>query len=249
MKKYVRYAVLAVLLLLAGCSGKEQADGYKVIVDDYAAIILQRDLDSADYDNALAVVGTYMEKQNDAALQSARTLLGDTILRMEEASEGITSYQMKEDFSKLLQEHGIESEEYMWNADERKQTLEDYMITMKALDEYLSYEEDHSLMDQSLAMQYEMAVKVQNIMRSYEYCGINYWFAGWEEEKQEYIRQEVYEKLLSFDAPEETWQDDRDAVEERMGIYLNELEELYQEWANYLGEYQDELYQLERDIQ
>jgi len=40
---------------------------------------------------------------------------------MSEEAEQTKAYQMDEEFSELLREYGIEPEEYLMNADERKQ--------------------------------------------------------------------------------------------------------------------------------
>ena len=84
-------------------------------------------------------------------------------------------------------------------------------------------------------------------MKSYQYCGINYWFAGWEEEAADYVKEQVYDKLTSFSAEGEAWQDSREAVEERMTEYLDRLEELVNEWSGYLGEQQEKLYEQEKE--
>lgn len=248
MKQCIRYIVFAAVCLLAGCGGKTGPDsGSQAIVDDYAEIILQRDADSADYDSALSAVGNYLEKKDSETLKAAESLLRDTIDRMKKAAEKTEPYQMDDDFEELLKKHNIEPEEYVMNADERSQNLQHYVESLEVLNEYLSYEEEDSLTRDALAKEYEMVVKIQEVFRRYDYCGINYWFAGWEEEETAYVREQVHDKLKSFSAVEEVWQDDRDAVEQRMEIYLNEVEELSGEWADYIGEYQDELYQLQKD--
>lgn len=241
--------IVAAALLLAGCKNKEQVgkEDYEIIVDDYAKILLLQDSDSADYDRALEAVGSYLKEPDEETLKTARSFVQETVSQMEETSSEITSYEITEDFSDLLKEHGIEPEEYMMNADARPEELADYISTLQTLEEYLGYEETDDLTRSDLSEQYEMAVRVQEIMKNYNYCGINYWFAGWEEEAVSYVKQQVQDKLASFYAGQEAWQDDRDAVEQRMMIYLNELEELLEEWADRIGERQDEQYQLQND--
>ena len=135
------------------------------------------------------------------------------------------------------------------NADARADELADYVSTLKVLDEFLSYEETGDLTRDALRMEYQMTAETQDILRSYNYCGINYWFAGWGEEEVSYVKRKVHDHLQSFSAEQETWKDDRDAVEQRMTAYMNELEDLMEEWADYLGDYQEEIYQIQKDLE
>ncbi|MCI9416289.1 MAG: hypothetical protein HFI82_02590 [Eubacterium sp.] len=242
-------AAAALFPVVCGCGEASGEDGYKVIADDYSKIILQRDLDSAEYDSALAAVGHYLNDPDKESLQSALSAVQHTARQMSEEAEQTKAYQMDEEFSELLQEYGIEPEEYLMNADERKQNLYDYISTLNTLDEYLTYEHENYVTGKALKKEYEMQIAIQKIMRSYDYCGINYWFAGWGEEETEYVKQKVHENLASFEAEDEAWQDTREAVEQRMEFYLNELEERMEEWAQYLGDYQEELYQMQSDLE
>ena len=249
MKKWFGFAATLVLLAV-GCGNKQQAEeAYKIIVDDYANIMLRQDLDSAEYDGALSAVNSYLQKPDAETLQAARTKVQKTVSSMEEASAEITSYTMEKGFSDTLKEYGIEPEEYLMNADARADELADYVSTLKVLDEFLSYEETGDLTRDALRMEYQMTAETQDILRSYNYCGINYWFAGWGEEEVSYVKRKVHDHLQSFSAEQETWKDDRDAVEQRMTAYMNELEDVMEEWADYLGDYQEEIYQIQKDLE
>ena len=212
-------------------------------VDDYAVLILKEDEDSKAYDDALSAVGTYLEQRDENVLNDAKTKVRETKESMEEASERIASYEMEDPFEELLTEYQIAPEEYLMFADERKEELYDYIHTLRTFEEYFENGKTDPDSLEELRKEHEMAIRMQDIMRSYQYCGINYWFAGWEDEAVDYVRKEVHEKLVSFSAEGEPWQDTRQAVEQRMTFYLNQLEDLTNEWAEYLGERQEELYQ------
>lgn len=246
----VEIAAFSAAFLLAGCAGDaEQAHGYRDIVDDYAVILLNQDADSAGYDGALLAVGEYLENPGKDALLEAETAVKAAISQLEEAEESFESKVLDGNFSKLLKEYGIEPEEYMMMADERAEDLYDYVSSLKAFEEYLSYEKEDDLTRDALKAAYGMASKEQEVWRAYHYCGINYWFAGWGEEETDYVRQKVHDNLQSFSAEQEAWQDDRDAVEQRMTFYLNQMEELMQERADDLGERQEEMYQMEGETE
>lgn len=247
-QKYIQVGIAAfsAAFLLAGCAGNaEQTPGYRDIVDDYAEVLLNQDADSAEYDGALLAVGSYLENPGKDALLEAETAVKDAVSQLEDAEESFEPKTLDGNFSELLKKYGIEPEEYMMMADERAENLYDYVSSLKAFEEYLSYEKEDDLTRDALKAAYEMAAKEQEVWRAYHYCGINYWFAGWEEEEADYVRQKVYDNLQSFSAEREAWQDDRDAVGQRMTFYLNQMEELAKKRADDLGERQEELYQME----
>lgn len=240
--------MLMVCMLFLGCGGKErQKADYQKIADDYAALILQEDADSRDYEEALQAVGDYLEQKEESRKKEAVKIVKDTITYMEEDYGQIKSYTMEESFQGLLKKYQIEPEEYLMFANERKEELFDYQTTLMALEEYLDEENGTAASLEALEQEYEMAVKMQEVMKGYQYCGINYWFAGWEEEAADYVKEQVYDKLTSFSAEGEVWQDSREAVEERMTQYLDRLEELVNEWSGYLGEKQEKLYEQEKE--
>lgn len=240
------FCMLAVCIVLNGCGKKEEQKAeYQKIADDYADLILTEDEDSRNYETALSAVGNYLEQKDENSKEEAKQIVEDVIEQMEEASEEIKPYAMEDGFEDLLKKYGIEPEEYLMFADERKEELYDYLTTLRTLEEYLG--EEDAAFSEALEKEYEMAANTQEIMKSYQYCGINYWFAGWEEEAADYVKEQVYDKLTSFSAEGEAWQDSREAVEERMTQYLDRLEELVNEWSGYLGEQQEKLYEQEKE--
>lgn len=242
------FCMLAVFTVLNGCGKKgEQKREYQKIADDYAALILTEDADSRNYDTALSAVGDYLEQKEEKKKEEAKQTVKDVIEQIQEASEQTKAYVMEEGFEELLKKYLIEPEEYLMFANERKEELYDYLTTLRTLEEYLGGEKEETDSLEALEKEYEMAANTQEIMKSYQYCGINYWFAGWEKEGRDYVKEQVYDKLTSFSAEGEVWQDSREAVEERMTQYLDRLEELMNEWSDYLGEQQEKLYEQEKE--
>lgn len=255
--------MLLVMVVLAGCgsgrtgsrqdmpaAGKMQksAKGYQIIVDDYAQIILRQDQDSARYEQALEQVGIYLEQPGREPLQAARDEVQSAVQELEQAAADISPYQPEEGFAELLAESGISYVEYAANADSRSESLYDYAQTLKNLDEYLRYEEQNDFTRGELQFLYEMSCEEHRITKGYCYYGINYWFAEWGEENLPYIEQQILGRLTSFCADEAVWEHSRAAVEQHMERYLNELEGLNAQWAEHLGNYQEEVYQQQQTV-
>ena len=250
--------VLAVVFLLAGCMesgeqngmGNTQAEsaGYQKIIDDYAGIELQKDQDSADYGQALDQVGKYLERPDAQSLKTARVSVQNLIREMKQEEAGAAACVPKDELKILLEEYGISYEEYVGNADERSEDLHNYIRVLEVLDEYLSYEETDDFSRKELKYTYEMSVKEHEIMKSYHYISINYWFAGWQKEAVTYVRQKVLGRLASFSAgEEETWENEKKAVEQKLERKLNQLEELDEEWTEHLGKYREYVYQMQQE--
>lgn len=249
MKKAKRLAVLAGILIVMGITGcaskkaQEELAQRKAIVDDYAKIILLQDQDSAKFDKALAVVDAYLADASAEQKNAAQDTIQEMIAQMETDSAACETYEISEELGQMLEAHQISRVEYQMNADSRLTYLQDYIQDLTYLQEYVSYADESDADRKALQTYYDFAVEEQRLMRSYNYIGINYWFAGWGEEETAYIRQEVLEQLVSFSFADAQWQDSRDAVEASMNGCLDSLEELYNEWAAHIGESWEELNQ------
>lgn len=55
------------------------------------------------------------------------------------------------------------------------------------------------------------------------------------EKEREYIEEQVFGQLTSLEAGDKTWENDRDAVEKKLNGYLDELEGLLDDLAEFLG--------------
>lgn len=248
--KKIAMLIITFLIVLGavGCESKKTNSDIterKMVIDDYAKIILLQDQDSANFDAALSAVGAYIDditiKQKAAAMEA----LASAIEQMETDSAECESYEISEEFGQILEKHQISRVEYQMNADSRYTYLQDYIQNLTFLEEYLTYADEGEVFMEDLQRTYRFMEEEQQLMRAYNYTGINYWFAGWGEEETAYIRQEVFDKLVSFSADDVQWEDSRDAVEASMNACLDQVEALYNEWTAYIGESWEELNQMQ----
>lgn len=234
--------------LLAGC-GKEADDreNYRKIVDDYAVFTLEQDGDSAAYDKALEAVGIYLENDGGDSLENARSAVSDTIGRMEEDAGQPFSYELSEELAAILAECGVDQEEYTINANMRAAYLSDYIESLKTLRYYLEPEskEERDLLRDDLEFLYGVQRDSQTCEKGFYYYSINYWFAGWDGDQKAYVEEKVIKNLKSYRAENPVWEDSRDAVEQKMNLYLDQMEELQYRLEEHIGRSQEELYQME----
>lgn len=237
-------------LLLLGCrEGKKNgAPIYQEVVDDYAEILLEMDQDSAKYDQALESVGKYLDQPDPGTLKEARAILNDTVKQLEEEKHAWKAYEMEEDFQKQLERLGIEEEEYLDYADSRLYGLEEYIGYIQFLDQLLEYEETGGTASQELEFQYKHMLESQRIMRECSFVEVNYWFAGQKEEVVDYVTEKVWNRLESYHTETPIWDDDREAVERRINVLLDEYEALVEEQARHLGEETEKLYREEEQM-
>lgn len=246
MKKGTKYTAgtiiyaltAAIVLSVAGCTSKQEKNDMaecQAIIDDYAEIILLQDKDSAHYDSALSAVKSYLDDTAQEQKTKAMGQIEGIITLMETDSRECTSYEAADTFAQMLEKHGISLAEYQMNADSRYTYLQDYIQDLTYLQEYVSYADESEAYMKDLQTYYEFALKEQQLMRSYNYIGINYWFAGWNADAAAYVRQAVLDRLVSFSGEDVQWQDSREAVESSMNACLDQLEELYNEWTAEIG--------------
>ncbi len=245
-----RLAVLAGIIIavaITGCASsknQEELAQRRAIVDDYAAIILLQDQDSANFDKALLAVHAYLADASAEQKTAAQDTIEDMIAQLKTDSAACESYEISKELGQMLEAHQISRVEYQMNADSRYTYLQDYIQDLTYLEEYLSYADEGDAFMEDLQVTYRFMEEEQRLMRHYNFIGINYWFAGWGEEETAYIRQAVLDKLTSFSAQDVQWQDSRDAVEESMNACLDQVEELYNEWTAYIGESWEEQNQM-----
>lgn len=236
-------------LLPAGCSDdkNENQKEYRAVVDDYAEILLKMDQDSSKYDHALESVGKYLEHPEPGALKDARKVLNDAVRQLEEEKNTASGYKMDDEFQKQLSKFGIDAEEYLDYADSRNYGLEEYIGYIQFLDQFLVYEEGNNMSCEELEFQYKNMLESQRVMRECSYAEINYWFAGQNKEIVDYVKENVLERLESYHTETPVWDDDREAVERRINVLLDEYEELVEEQARHIGEVSEELYNEEEN--
>lgn len=226
------------------------APEYMEIVDDMAPIILTMDQESLAYDQILEKIGTYVEDPQAVGAEETRELVQAAIADFESASQEAEPYAMEEDFAKLLIAWGIDPEEYQMNADARESNLGRYITRLQTMDGFLELEAwyENTEADSDFAYMYEYNLKEQECLRGYEYYSANYWFADWEEEAAAYAQEQIAGKLQSFVTEASVWESSRQAVEQKMLVYLEELEDQTEEMAAHIGQAQEELYRLEKEL-
>ena len=234
--------------LLAGC-GKEADDreNYRKIVDDYAVFTLEQDGDSAAYDRALEAVGSYLENDSGDSLENARKVVSDTLEQMESDADKAVSYELSEELAAVLAEYGVDQEEYAINANMRAADLSDYIESLKTLRYYLEPESkaERDLLRDDLEFLYGFQRDSQTSEKGFYYYSINYWFAGWDGDQKAYVEEKVIKNLKSYEAENPVWEDSRDAVEQKMNLYLDQMEELQYRLEEHIGRSQEDLYQME----
>lgn len=244
-----RLAVLMLLavVLLAGCGRKaaEKDDTYQVVVDDLAEIMLAQDRDSAAYDQALDAVRHYLDRPEQQAFDDAMTVLRDTKAYLAQELEEAVVYQADDEMADLLKRQEIDPEEYTVNANMRAMRLSDYISGLEDLQNELDMAD---LLDNDEALKFwtDYYVRTQNSLRNYAYYTINYWFAGYEEEKLFYVQEKLLDRLESLRTESSIWEDSQDAAERKLNLCLDELETLGQEMEAYIGTVQEEVYKLEQ---
>lgn len=224
--------------------------GYQEIVADMASIILPMDQESLAYDQILTVIGAYIEDPQDMGAEETRALVRDSIADFQSAAQEAAPYAMEEEFARLLIEWGIDPEEYQMNADARESYLGRYIARLQTMDAFLEMEtwyEDAGV-NPDFAYLYQYNLLEQESIRGYEYYSANYWFADWEEEAAAYAKEQIADQLQSFVTKDSLWESSRQAVEQKMTVYLEQLEDQTEEMAAYIGQAQEKLYQLEQEL-
>ena len=155
---------------------------------------------------------------------------------------------MTEDFADILVENHIDPEEYQMNADSRISSLGRFITRLQTMDTYLEMVSIlPGTVEDDLRFMYEYNLEEQRIIRGYQYCAVNYWFASWEGEGAEYAKEQIADQLESFVLEESIWETSQEGAEQRMEVYLNQLEEQISELTDYIGEAQEELYEMEKE--
>lgn len=245
------WGIVLAAVLLAGCSRKTEEDqGYQVVVDDLADIMLAQDADSASYDRALQAVRDYLEAPDQAGFEAAMTVIDDTIGQMKADLDGIVSYQVEDELAEALKRYQIDPEEYVVNANMRAVRLADAISGLEALKNELDLAD---LLGSDLAMGNlefwtSYYTRYQEYLKNYSYYTINYWFAQWDGNAAAYAKEQLTDRLVSFRTEASVWEDSKDAVERKMDLCLDGIETLGHELETYIGTVQEEIYELENQL-
>lgn len=255
-------SLLTVAVCLGGCGAADGSDSsYQILADDFAAVMLAQDQDSKAYDQALEVVSRYLETMSQEDLDSARKALDGTVGQMNEELKGIISYEVNSEISDILKKYGMDPEEYIVNADMRSVRLSDYVSKLSSLKEKLDLAASaesrggaegaggtgnsavQEELREMLGFWVSYYTRYQGYMRTYSYYSVNYWFCQWDQEKTAYVEGQLLDRLESFKTEEAVWEQDREAVERKMDLCLDGIEELGRELETYIGAMQAEVYE------
>lgn len=261
--------IFLVVGLLSGC-GKEMAAGhgtapdtgmaadaepvpgsdsgtYRIIVDDLAVIMLDRDRDSAAFDQALEAVADYLENPEQPDFDAAMAVLDGTTEQLTAELEGIVPYELEDSLTELLEQYDVDPEEYQVNADMRAVLLSDYISGLEDLKNELDLADligsDWGM--ESLEFWADYYTRYQENLRNYGYYTVNYWFAQRSEEETGYVKEQLLDKLVSLKTETSIWENDRDAVERKLNLCLDGIEALGHEMEAHIGEVQEEVYELD----
>ncbi len=220
------------------------------IIEDFKEIIMAQDEDSALYDQVLMAAGEYAEKRDEESLLKAKACMEETIgqfeARIEECQN--SAYEMEPSFRELLMDYGINPEEYQMHADLRASYLVGYQDSTSLLLSILERGESGAQIEALFEQLYLQDAAVQEYMRKSHFYEINYFFCEWEEEAVESLEQEVLSKLQSFTAQGQPWETKKEAVEQKMTVYLEELEDVVEQLSGKIGEEQEKLYRMEAEF-
>ena len=255
-------AALLLLLFLAGCAADQPATGnqtesgkrwnisedFERVTQDFSRHYGAYDEDGFRYDQALAAVGDYLEGTGDR--QTAETALQDTIDAYQQSIDQIQPFSADEALTRSLQACGISVEEYEMFVNSRAQNIDSNqtsLITLLYLIQIMDVDPEAST---DLAFLYELDTAEQECMRGYYYYGsLNYWFAGAREEELDYLQTEIIPNFRSYIIENDLWYDDREAVEDRVADYLDQLLDIGLQMAQHVGQAQADLYEMEQDYQ
>lgn len=222
--------------------------GEEEIIQDFKSIIMLQDTDSYTYDKALEKVGWYVEGTDEEHFEETKEYLEETLIQFQKELEmcAETSYEMTEEFQMNLTEWGIEPEEYQMNADIRAVYLNGYEQNITLLLSVLEKKEKGYEVQEILENLYEQDIQVQECMRKSRFYEINYFFSSWDEEAVEKLDEEVLSELKSYRSFGQPWESDKKVIEEKIEVYLGQLEAIISGLSEKVGAEQEELYRLEQ---
>ena len=208
---------------MTGCS-PEGKSSYESVVMEHARVFLPMDGDGRSYENALSAAEEYLEgemKHKDALKQvdqSRRELM--------EARNTVKAYEVSKEMSQLMEKYGIIPEEFEVFGNCRAGELQGYIENLDALCECLESAEGSDSGHQQLESLYDQCRTIQeNNHGYYYYMFINYWFAGWEEKRVDYVKAQIMDRLECYLPEDYVWETDKDTIEEKGSRYLAAMEE------------------------
>lgn len=243
------FIITAVMLFVTGCGSGKVAEEYRMVVDDYAEIILPQDQDSYEFDQVLEAVGTYLEDSSPENLKKAENLLLDTTERFQDSLEQSEKRELDEDLKSSLKTCGIATEDYKLSQEIRGIMLSSYCDSMEGLLFYLDAEDSDFPFREELEDIYESDIIMQRANRGSEFCSMNYLFAEWDEKSTAYFQEKIVNQMKSFTADGAVWETDREQIEDKVLAYEKQMEEEISKTASRVGKANEELIQMESEME
>lgn len=241
-------------LLLSGCGAKQPwetagvSEDFYQVTEDFAPRYLELDQDGQQYDQALEAVDAYLagETSQDEAIASVE----QAVLYTETELEDWENVALNDTLTSQLQAVDISPAEYEAFANSRPTNLQSQQTDLLSLLYYLEYAEDDPTSRENLSWSLDKDQKVQNSTRGYYYYGcLNYWFPDADDAELEYLETKVIDKLHAYIPENPVWCGTREDAEEQVMLYLDEVEEILNQFADHVGQQQNDLYAMEQELQ
>lgn len=241
-------------LLLSGCGPKQPwetagvSEEFYHVTEDFSQRYLELDQDGYQYDQALETVDAYLagETGQDEAISS----LEETIRYFETELDGYETVSLDETLTEHLQAVDISPVEYEMFANGRPSSLQSQQMDLLSLLYYLQYAEEDEASQESLSWHLDQYQEIQDSARGYYYYGcLNYWFPGADDKEREYLNIKVIDQLKSYIPEDPIWCNTREAAEEQVMRYLDAEEVILNQFAEYLGQQQNDLYEMEQELE
>ncbi|MCD8133553.1 MAG: hypothetical protein LUE19_06840 [Clostridiales bacterium] len=225
--------------VLSACQGTVN-DDCQEIVQEYAGLFLEMDEDGYLYSSALEAVGDYLS--GDTSQTEALETLDAVMEEMEDRRDSVGTYTVSSEMSALLEDYGIMPEEFESFGNTRDSDLYNYLLSLETVYGCLLYAEEFSFQYENLSYYYELDTGIHESERGYYYYGcLNYWFAEWEEEQVDLVREQVINQLKDYLPETYIWETDPDVVEQKVMLYLDEVEAYLENMTERLGEQTESL--------
>ncbi|MCC8028201.1 MAG: hypothetical protein LIO75_00065 [Lachnospiraceae bacterium] len=225
--------------VLPACQGAADDDCGE-IVQEYASLFLEMDGDGYLYSQALEAAGDYLS--GDVSQAEALETMDTVMDEMEDRRDSVEEYTVSSEMSVLLEAYGIMPEEFESFANTRDSDLYSYLISLETVRGCLLYAEEFAFEYENLSYYYELDTGIHESERGYYYYGcLNYWFAEWEEEQVDLVREQVISQMKDYLPSSYTWETDPDVVEQKAMLYLDEVEAYKESLTEHLGEQKEDL--------
>lgn len=240
-------------LVLCGCGPKQPwetagvSEDFYLVTEDFAPRYLELDQDGQQYDQALDAVEAYLARESSQ--DEAAASVEQAVLYIETELEDWEDAALDEALTGRLQAVDISPVEYEAFANSRPTNLQSQQVDLLSLLYYLDYAEENPTSRENLSWSLDKDQKVQDSTRGYYYYGcLNYWFPGADDAEMAYLETQVIDKLGAYIPEDPTWCSTREDAEEQVMLYLDQVEEILNQFADHVGQQQNDLYQMEQEL-